>query len=374
MRARLSCSSNAGFLGQLIPTVGGYGAGMRIAVLMGGANTERDVSLASGHAVADALRSAGYDVAAVDTAVPVATRDDTSELFVREPTERSPAKIGLDPPSIEDLREIRAGRSGKVFARGVIETCVAADVVVVMVFGDEGESGHVQAVLDWVGATYVGPGPMGCGLSFDKDITKRLARDAGVATADWRLVRGAHRARDLDSVDIPGPWVVKPVRGGSTIGTTLARETHELHSAVHGAIELAGDALVERYLPGREFSVATLGDERLPVVEIRAERTLFDYTAKYQPGHAEELAPAPIEADLRDELQDLARTAADALRLGSRAFVRVDIRLDGQGEPHLMEVNGLPGMTSTSVYPLAAEAADMDLSEVCDRIVGLASV
>jgi D-alanine-D-alanine ligase len=337
---------------------------MRLAVLMGGANTERDVSIASGVQVADALREAGHEVAEIDTTEPV---DDAQELFTCELTGEVP-EVRLDPPEADEVRELRAARTGRVFAEGVLEACVAADLVVIMVYGDEGESGHVQAVLDWVDVRYTGPGPTACALSFDKELTKRLAREAGIPTSDWVVVSQGG-TEELDGLELPGPWVVKPVRGGSTIGTGLAEDREELRDVVDAAHAHDHDAIIETFLPGTELSVATLGDAALPVIEIRPETAMFDYEAKYQPGRAEEICPAPVPDDERDEVQHLALATNTALKMPPYAFTRVDFRQGEDGAYRLLEVNGIPGMTSTSLYPQCAAAAGMDLPELCDRIV-----
>lgn len=338
---------------------------MRLAVLMGGANTERDVSIASGVQVADALREGGHEVAEIDTTEPV--DGDGGDLFTRELTGELP-EVRLDPPEADEVRELRAARSGRVFAEGVLETCVAADLVVIMVYGDEGESGHVQAVLDWVDVRYTGPGPTACALSFDKELTKRLAHEAGIPTSDWVVV-SQDGTTQLDGLELPGPWVVKPARGGSTIGTGFAEDHKELVETVRAAHAHDHDAIIETYLPGTELSVAMLGEEALPVIEIRPETAVFDYEAKYQPGRAEEICPAPIPDEERDEVQRLALATNSALKMPPYAFTRVDFRQGDDGGYRLLEVNGIPGMTATSLYPQCAAAAGMELPELCDRIV-----
>lgn len=344
---------------------------MRLTVLMGGANTERDVSIASGVEVADALREAGHAVAAVDTATAI-DADDLDGRFTTDPGATEP-EVRFDPPTAEELRALRAARSGRVFAPGVMEACTTADLVVVMVYGDEGESGHVQAVLDWVDVRYTGPEPLACGITFDKDLTKRLLRDAGVPTQPWRLVL---REDELTVPDLDlgaGPWVVKPVRGGSTIGTTFAGDRDELRRSLAAAHEHDENALVEPYLPGTEVTVALLGDRPLPVLEIRTDSGMFDYVAKYHAGHAEEICPAPIPDRERDTVQRLALETRAALKMPAHAFIRVDLRADADGDYHVLEVNSVPGMTPTSLYPQCAAAAGMDLPALCDRIVRMTS-
>jgi D-alanine-D-alanine ligase len=340
---------------------------MRLVVLMGGANTERDVSISSGVQGADALRQAGHEVAEIDTAEPV--EDELDALFTRDVTGEVP-EIRLDPPEADEVRDLRAARSGRVFAEGALEACVAADLVLIMVFGDEGESGHVQAVLDWVNVRYTGPGPTACALSFDKELTKRLADQAGIPTAEWVVVSQGE-AEELDGLDLPAPWVVKPVRGGSTIGTGLAEDHDQLREAVRTAHAHDRDAIIETFLPGTEVSVATLGEEALPVIEVRPENAMFDYEAKYQPGRAEEICPAPIPDEERDQVQRLALATNTTLKMPPYAFTRVDLRQGDDGGYRLLEVNGVPGMTATSLYPQCAAAAGLDLPELCDEVVRL---
>jgi D-alanine-D-alanine ligase len=340
---------------------------MRITVLMGGANSERDVSLASGTEVANALRRAGHEVATADTAASVGSEEPDS-LFQTRPTGETPA-IRMDPPEIEELRELRAARSGRVFAEGVMELCAAADLVVVLVYGDEGESGHVQSVLDWVGIPFAGPDPVSCAVTFDKDLTKRLCREAGVPTADWRLLGDQAADTAAAEIDLPGPWVVKPVRGGSTIGTSLAQDREELVASIRAAEEYDHEVLIETYLAGRELSVGFLGDEPLPPIEIRTGDGIFDYVAKYQADRVEEICPAPISDEEREQAVETARAACLAVRLAPETFPRVDLRRDDRGTYHLLEINPLPGMTPTSLYPQCAAAADLDLPRLCDEIV-----
>lgn len=344
---------------------------MRIVVLMGGANTERDVSIASGVQVADALREAGHHVAGVDTADPEGVEGGSiDDRFTTEPVGEVP-DVRIDPPQLDEIRDLRAARTGQVLPTGVLQACAAADLVVVMVYGDEGESGHIQSILDWVGVPYAGPGPVACGLSFDKELTKRLARQAGVPTADWAVIPAAGAEEGLEALELPGPWVVKPVRGGSTIGTGLAESRDELVEAVRAAHGHDHDAIVEAYLPGTEVSVATLGERAFPVIEIRTEAGVFDYQAKYQPGIAEEICPAEISDEDRDEVQALALATNVALKMPPQVFSRVDFRADDQGRYHLLEVNGLPGMTAASLYPQCAAAAGLELPALCDEIVRL---
>lgn len=339
-------------------------------MLMGGANTERDVSLASGVEVARALRNAGHRVANIDTATAVDASDGVDALFVTDEPPGWDVDVDRTPPSPDEIRELRGRHPHTVFAPGVLEVCQAADIVYPLVYSDAGEGGYVQSVFELCDIPYVGPSPLGCAISFDKLTAKRLCRDSGIATPEWRVLASGD---GVDAVDVDGPWVVKPVRGGSTIGVALASVRDELAEAVRSSRDHGADALVERRIEGREFSVGVLGDEALAVVEISTDRELFDYVAKYQEGSAEEVAPAPQSDAERDEVQRLAVAAHRTLAQGPHAASRIDFLQDEAGDFWFLECNGLPGMTGTSLFPKSAAGAGMDLSQVCDRIVELSA-
>jgi D-alanine-D-alanine ligase len=342
---------------------------MRIAMLMGGANTERDVSLASGIEVAGALRAAGHEVANVDIATEVDTSDGIDVLFVSTDPSGWEIDVDREPPTHDEIAELRARHPNTVFAPGVLDVCRRADLVYPLVYSDEGEGGYIQAVLELCGLAYVGPNPLGCSISFDKVTAKRLCRDSGLATPQWRVL-GADD--DADAVDFEGPWVVKPVSGGSTIGVALVNDRDDLVRALVSSRAYGADALVEERIDGREFSLGVIGDDPLAVVEISTDRELFDYVAKYQEGNAEEVCPAPQTTAHRHELQRLAVQAHGVLAQGSHAASRMDFLQDDDGQFYFLECNGLPGMTATSLFPKSAAGSGMDLSQVCDRIVRLA--
>ena len=342
---------------------------MQIAMLIGGANTERDVSLASGIEVAGALRAAGHEVANVDIATEVDTSDGADALFVSTDPPGWAIDVDREPPSHDEIAELRARHPDTVFAPGVLDVCRHADLVYPLVYSDEGEGGYIQAVLELCDIPYVGPDPLGCAISFDKLTAKRLCRDDGLATPVWRALGAGDTA---EAVDFGGPWVVKPVRGGSTIGVALAGDRGELERAVASTGEYGADVLVEERIDGREFSMGVIGADPLAVVEISTDRELFDYVAKYQEGNAEEVCPAPQTDEEREELQHLAVRAHRVLAQGGHAASRMDFLQDADGRFYFLECNGLPGMTATSLFPKSAVGAGMDLTQVCDRIVRLA--
>lgn len=343
---------------------------MRIAVVMGGANTERDVSLASGVEVATALRAAGHEVANVDLATEVDTSEGIDGVFTTEDPPGWDIDVDRDPPTEEEIQQLRDRHTHTVFAPGVIDVCQHADLVYPLVYSDEGEGGYVQAVFELCDVPYVGPSPLGCALSFDKLTAKRLCRDSGIATPEWQVLS---EDDGVDMIDFDGPWVVKPVRGGSTIGVATADDRDELEAAVSSSRRYGADALVERRIIGREFSLGVIGDDPLAVVEISTDRDLFDYVAKYQEGQAEEVCPAPQTDAERAEVQRLAVDAHVVLAQGAHSPSRMDFLQDEAGTFWFLECNGLPGMTSTSLFPKSAAGSGMDLSAVCDRIARLAA-
>ena len=327
---------------------------MRIAVLLGGDSEEREVSLASGAEVARALRAAGHEVVSVDSAVGVLTAAD----------ERAILESGMGPTAPPGLDLVRTGDAGSLMRTPEVR---GADVLFLALHGGAGEDGTLQGMLDLLGVPYVGSGRIGCTLAMDKDVTKRLLRDAGVPTADWIL---GYAPPDEVVERLGLPVIVKPVAGGSTVGLTLVRDRSELDAAFDRARPFGGRVMYEAFVQGREVTVGILGGEALPVGEIIPEHEIFDYACKYQPGLAQEIFPADLEPALAERIQALALEVHRLLRM--RDFSRVDFILDGNGTAWCLEANALPGLTSNSLLPKAAAAAGIGFSELCDRIAGLA--
>ena len=341
---------------------------MRIAVLMGGTNLDRDTSMVSGWQVAQALREAGHETIAIDSTRPVPRPGDADFVDLGEVDEVPPVRV--KPPSAADLEAVRRRQGGHVLAPGVLEVCAAADCVFIALFGDEGEGGRAQAVLEYAGVPHTGPDLLGCAVSFDKDVAKQLAAAGGVATAEWQIL--ARGDDDLAPLYPLLPAVVKPVEGGSSIGASVARSAEELDIAVSTAHATGEDALVERLLPGREFTVGVLRGKTLPVVELEADRDLIDYESKYQPGLTTKRCPADLTAEEADALTGAAVTAHERLKLGPQTCSRMDFRMDRDGHCAFLECNPLPGMTPSSFLPVAAEAAGISFPALCDDIVALA--
>ena len=329
---------------------------MRVAVLMGGRSAEREVSLASGVQVARALREAGHEVTAVDTVEGAVDRNRELELLERG--------VGSAPPEPEAGERAAATELLDVVR---LPSVAGADVVFPALHGGAGEDGTLQAVLRVAGVRYAGSGPLGCGLAMDKDVSKRLFRQAGVPTADWRMAPVAAG----EAAGLGWPLVVKPASGGSTLGLTVVRSEGELAAAVDRARRFDDEVMLEAFTEGREITVGVLADEPLAVGEIVPEHEIFDYACKYQPELAREIFPADLaEAEAR-RARELALRVHRALKLSG--FSRVDFILDADGEPWCLEANALPGMTSNSLVPQAAAASGIGFPELCDRIVRAAA-
>tara|TARA_Y100001968_G_scaffold117560_2_gene107034 strand:+ start:10966 stop:11895 length:930 start_codon:yes stop_codon:yes gene_type:complete len=290
-----------------------------ICVMLGGPSPEREVSLRSGAAVAESLREAGHRVVEVD---PV---DGTFQL----------------PPNV--------------------------DVVFLALHGTYGEDGTVQSELDALGTPYTGCSAEVSRLAFDKVQTKRVCAALGLATANDVVI-------EEDGAELPLgltlPLVLKPVAQGSSIGLEFVDSASAWPSALAKAMAHGGPVLVEEKVVGREVTVGIVGGEPLPVVEIRPKTGAYDYTNKYTTGATEYICPAEFDEATTLRIQTAAGQALTAV--GGGSYARVDFIVRDCGEPVLLEVNTLPGMTETSLLPKAAKAAGMSFVELCQRLVDLA--
>ena len=328
---------------------------MRVAVLFGGTSAERDVSIASGAQVVKALREAGHDVIAVDTATGVLGAADekrllTSGVAPAPPDEAALAALGSNTTKVLSARELNG-----------------IEVIFLALHGGSGENGTLQALLDLVGIPYIGSGVLGSAVAMDKDMAKRLMLVAGVPTPQW-LMAPVTKAQVNEQIGWPA--IVKPNKQGSTVGLTVVRTADELAAAIDVAYQHDDEVMIEKFVPGRELTVPILGDAPLPVGEIIVQREIFDYETKYQSGMAQEIFPADLTAAQSSEVQRLALAAHRALKLGG--YSRADFRLAEDGSFWFLEANTLPGMTAASLFPKGAAAAGMSFPQVVDRICQLA--
>jgi len=304
---------------------------MKIAVFMGGSSAERSVSLMSGQAVASALNDAGMDARSYDVQWrDVHTLFDTVDLISKDST----------------------------------------DLVFLALHGGLGENGGVQAILEAAGIPYTGSGITASAVAMDKDITKSLFLRNGIPTARWVAGCRDDLTSELIADMIGYPCIVKPTDQGSTMGLTLLRGPDGLEEALDTACSVSPTPMVEEYISGRELSVPVLGEEALPVIEIKPSHEIYDYECKYTPGMSSYLVPAPIDKSLTTELHDLAMRVFRTLKL--RDIARIDFRLDDESRPLCFEANTIPGMTVTSLVPKSAEKAGISFPGLTAAIAEMA--
>jgi D-alanine-D-alanine ligase len=304
---------------------------VKVAVLKGGRSLERGVSLRSGARVEDALERLGHEVIALDVG---------GDLVKRVSAERP-------------------------------------DVAFVAMHGVGGEDGTAQELLEILGIPFTGPGAAACARCMDKSQAKNAIREAGLPTPDW-FAFSQTAFRELGAADalprleqgLGFPLVVKPSRGGSSLGVKFAARAAEVPQALVSAFSYDDRVLLERFVAGRELAVSVLGGEALPVVEaIPAQGDNYDFEARYEIGRTRFVCPAEIGADEQVAVTEAALATYHAL--GCSGFARVDLILGSDG-PQVLEANAIPGLTDTSLLPQAAEAAGMSFEQLVERILELA--
>jgi len=299
----------------------GYG---RVGVLYGGTSAEREVSLRSGAGVHQALCASGVDAHLFDTGV-------------------------------HGLADLQAAGFDRVF---------------IALHGRGGEDGALQGALELLGIPYTGSGVMACALALDKVMTKRLWAHHGLPTPDFVAVTHEDQLQAA-AVQLGLPLILKPPHEGSTLGVTKVERAYDLHAAYQLAAGYDAVVLAEQYIRGRELTIAVLGagaaTRALPIIEIVAPGGNYDYEHKYLSDETQYLCPAPLDAALTASLQELARQAY--LAVGCSGWGRVDLMLDAEHRPWLLEVNTSPGMTDHSLVPMAAKAEGVDYAELCLRIL-----
>ncbi len=291
-----------------------------VAVMFGGISAEREVSLDTGNAVLAALHSRGVDAVAWD------------------PAERS----------MHDFDE------------------AGFDRVWIALHGTGGEDGSVQGALQWLNMPYTGSGVMASALAMDKIRSKRLFKEASIATPDFLIVEEKSNAI-LAAEEFGYPLILKPSNQGSSVGMTKVFEAGELSAAVDLALSFSGPALAERCIVGNEMTVAVLQGEALPSICIETPRVFYDYRAKYEADSTEYRCPGTGDSALEADYAKIAVAAFEVL--GCSGWGRVDFMTDIEGKPQVLEVNTIPGMTSHSLVPIAAKSAGIDFAELCWRIL-----
>ncbi len=303
----------------------------KVGVLFGGKSSEREVSIMSGTGVLNALKSRGVDAHPFD-------------------------------PGLQSLAELEAARFDRVF---------------IALHGRGGEDGTIQGVLETLGVPYTGSGVQASAIAIDKETTKQIWLQAGIPTPAHRV---GHAATDWMQViaELGDRLIVKPSREGSTIGITkvTSHDHNELAFAFEAAAQYDDTVLIEQLIVGRELTCAILGEggaaEALPLIEIRAPDSNYDYHSKYFSDDTKYLCPAPVDADTAARVSQLCLRAYRAL--GARGWGRVDVMLRDDGAPFLLELNTSPGMTGHSLVPMAARAVGLSYEALVLRILGMATL
>lgn len=295
-----------------------------VAVLLGGSSAEREVSLVTGRACADALREAGYRVAEIDVGRDVAALVEA-----------------LTPPP---------------------------DAVFNALHGRWGEDGCVQGLLEAMGIPYTGSGVLASAMGMDKVVSKAMFKALGLSVIDYRVFPAA-RAASIAPSDLPFgiPCVVKPSGEGSSVGVHLVKDPAKLQAACLDAATFKGDVIVERYLKGSEVNVAVLDGKALGAIEIVPANEFYDYAAKYTAGTTKYFYPARIPEDHVKRVMEAASLAHRGL--GCAGVTRVDFIVAPDGTPYILEINTLPGMTATSLVPKIAAGLGLPFPELCERIL-----
>ena len=292
----------------------------RVAVMLGGDSSEREISLLTGNAVLEALKRRGVDA------------------------------HGFDPRDVA-LTELTAQRFARVW---------------IALHGPGGEDGTLQGALEYLGVPYTGSGVMGSAIGMDKLRTKRLALSCGVPTADFVVLRGPQDfALALERLQLP--LIVKPATQGSSVGMSKVERAAELPAAFAAAAQLETLVFAEPWITGGEYTVAILQGAALPSIRIETPKTFYDYEAKYFRDDTRYFCPSGLSAPAEAHLAALALAAFEAA--GASGWGRADFMMDGAGKPLLLEINTIPGVTSHSLVPMAARAVGIDFDELAWRVL-----
>jgi len=338
---------------------------MKILVLAGGLSPERNVSLSSGAMVCQALRDRGHQVALMDLFFGLDGAASGENLYAA-PIPEIYKRVARQAPDLEEVRARRGKDDPSAIGDGVFETCRRADIVFLALHGACGEDGRIQAALDLIGVPYTGSGCLGSAIAMDKDMTKRLVSGL-VKTPKWETVTVTGENIDELMGRIKPPVVVKPVDSGSSVGVYIAKNKDALRSALEEHAKLEGRTVIEEYIKGRELSVAVLGKEALPSIEITPKEGFYNYANKYQPGATNEVCPARIIPALEKTLGEAALTVFRTL--GLSVYARADFIVTPDGTPYFLEINTLPGMTPTSLVPQEAAAVGVNYASLCETII-----
>lgn len=326
---------------------------IKIALLLGGTSPERKVSKSTGSSIYKALRNLGYETVLIDPAYGTNQPKDTEAYFADE-----------DFVEIKNENYINALNLDKINF---------ADLVFLALHGKWGEDGRIQSLLELEGMKYTGSKVVASAISMDKTMSKILFQHNNIRTPNWITVNKndyniVALKKDIDD-RLKYPCVIKPNDQGSTVGLTVCKHSEEVETALELSFQFSDKTLIEEYIPGKEITVGILDNEVLPVLEIKPKHGLYDYECKYTTGMSEYEVPAKIGSDISEQLKESALVAFKGL--GCKGYGRVDFRLSPANLDYCLEVNTLPGMTSTSLVPKMAKAIGISFENLVERIVKL---
>ncbi len=297
---------------------------MKVGVIAGGLSSEREVSLRSGQAVFKALEELGYQVVFIDA----------------------------DKNVCEKIRNERI------------------DIAFLALHGGWGENGGIQGMLEVMGIPYTGSGVLASALAMDKEATKKVFLYHEIPFPPFKTIESFYEFDFYELIPFEYPLVVKPAQEGSSVGVSIVREERELKDALYEAFKFGKKVIIEKFIEGREIHIGVLADKALGGVEVRPKRGFYDYEAKYTKGLTEYILPPEIEEPIYEKLKSLALKAHKAL--GCDGATRIDMILSKDGNPYVLEVNTLPGMTETSLLPKIASLAGYDFKGLVKEILELA--
>lgn len=322
-----------------------------IGIIVGGASPERAVSKLTGKGVYEALLKLGYNVTLIDPAYGINQPTNSEDYF---------AECDCNPISYQNyLDTVNSDLFDKI------------DLAFIALHGSWGEDGTIQSLLEFRNKPYTGSGILACAASMDKGITKSIIKHYDVSTPNWILIeRNNYNLAKINSeveTKFNIPFVVKPNDQGSAIGLTICKDYNELEEAINLAHQFSKKAIIEEYIDGYETTVGIIGDQVLPVLEIKPKHFYYDYECKYTSGMTEYEVPAKFSKEVSLKLQQQAFDAYKAV--GCSSYGRVDFRLDKEFNSYCLEINTLPGLTSTSLLPKAAKAIGISYDQLIESII-----
>lgn len=342
---------------------------MNIVVLAGGLSAERDVSFVTGNNVTEALRKNGHQVILLDVFMGYGDKEeDLTGIFERsKQVSARVSGISKEAPDLAAVKRMRKDQSDCFFGPNVIAMCRMADIVFLALHGENGENGKVQAAFDLYGIKYTGTGYLSSALAMDKGLSKRLFVANQIPTPAGISMKKEECQWNFGETGLTLPCVVKPCRGGSSIGVSIVHTEEEYQKALEEAFRWEQEVVIEDYIKGREFSIAVVDFSALPIIEIAPVEGFYDYKNKYAAGSAVETCPAELPADITAKMQHCAEDVAKVLGLDT--YSRMDFLLDETSSFYCLEANTLPGMTSTSLIPQEAQAIGMSFEQLCEKII-----